>query len=148
MPLERNIGRTHDGLAHVVEAMNHMPVMVVRKSDVCLEAGVGLDYGELEVVSTGIGHMDLKLGVTYETVQLMRHGGGEDRLVRPLDRCRQVVVLLGVVDPDETHALCPGVSIGGHRLSSPVKHILGIKWFHFCSTSSVKNSDVFCGAYV
>lgn len=27
------------------------------------------------------------------------------------------------------------------------KSILGIRWFHFCRTSSVKNSDVFMGAY-
>lgn len=45
--LERNVGAAHDGLAHVVEAVDHVPVVVVRDRVVRLETRVGLDDGEL-----------------------------------------------------------------------------------------------------
>jgi hypothetical protein len=40
---ERHVCRAHDGLAHVVKAVDHVPVVVVWNSDVRLQTRVGLD---------------------------------------------------------------------------------------------------------
>jgi len=85
MPFERNVCAAHDGLPHVVEAVDHVPVVVVRDGVVGFEARVGLHDGE-------------------EAVELVGHGGGEDGLVGPVDGPGEVVVFVGFIDPDEAHA--------------------------------------------
>jgi hypothetical protein len=45
--LERNVGAAQDGLAHVVEAVQHVPVVVVRDRVARRQARVCLDDGEL-----------------------------------------------------------------------------------------------------
>lgn len=69
-PFERQIRRAHDRLAHVVKAMDHMPVVVFGQLDAALQPGVDFDNG-------------------VQTVQLVRHRGCEDGLVLvPHDGCR------------------------------------------------------------
>lgn len=92
MSLQGDIGAAHDRLPHIIKAVDHMPVMVTWQRDVGLETGVGLHNGE-------------------ETVQLVGHGGGEDGLVGPLDGGGEIVVLVGVVDPNETHSLLGDMSV-------------------------------------
>ena len=48
MTLERDVGAAHDGLPHVIEAVNHVPVVVVWDGEVGLEAGICLHDGELD----------------------------------------------------------------------------------------------------
>jgi hypothetical protein len=90
--LEGHIGTAHDGLAHVIEAMDHVPVVVFFEGVARCEARV--DGGD---------------GV--ETVQLVGHGGGEDGGVRPDDGGGQVVVVFGVGDGLEAHADCRGLVV-------------------------------------
>ena len=35
-PLQAHVRRTHDGLAHVVEAVNHVPMVVLWQRHICL----------------------------------------------------------------------------------------------------------------
>lgn len=92
---------------------------------------------------------------TYQAVDLVRDGRGEDgHALIPVDGVGEVAVFLGVVDPLEAHALCDsglvilvcGASQIGMGEGSK-QNILGMRPFHLCRTSSVKNSDVFIGAY-
>lgn len=86
LALEGRVGGAEDGLAHVAEAVDHVPVVVVGDLVARLEAGVGLHNGP-------------------EAVQLVRHGRGEDgHALVPLDGVRQVVILGGFLDPLEAHA--------------------------------------------
>ena len=84
--LERYISTAHDSLTHVVEAVDHVPVVVLGQTDVALQPGVDLDDG-------------------VQAVQLVRHASGEDCLVLvPYDGCWQVVVQLRPLDVLEAHA--------------------------------------------
>ena len=85
-PLEGRVGRAHDGLPQVGEAVDHVPVVILRQGNVALQPGVDLDDG-------------------VQAVQLVRHAGGEDGLVLvPHDGRRQVVILLRSLDVLEAHA--------------------------------------------
>jgi hypothetical protein len=85
-PFERDISTAHDSLTHVVEAVDHVPVVVLRQGNVALQPRVDLDDG-------------------VQAVQLVRHAGGEDGLVLvPHNGRRQVVVLLRSLDVLEAHA--------------------------------------------
>lgn len=67
--LQRQICAAHDRLPHVVEAVNHVPVVILRQLDVALQARVHFDDG-------------------VQAVQLVRHGCCEDGLVLvPDDGC-------------------------------------------------------------
>ncbi len=50
VPFQRDIRAAHDGLPHVVEAVDHVPVVVVRDGVVGFQTGVGL--GDCELCST------------------------------------------------------------------------------------------------
>lgn len=85
-PLERQIRTTHNRLAHIIKAMNHMPVMILRQLNRTLQAAVHFDH-------------------RVQTVQLVRHGCREDSFVLvPDDGRRQVVVVLRALDVLEAHA--------------------------------------------
>ena len=85
-PLQRKISRTHDGLTHVVEAVDHMPMVVLGQFGVRCESRVHLYH-------------------RIETMELMRHARGEHRLiVVPDDGCRQIVIVLRPLDVLEAHA--------------------------------------------
>ena len=92
-PFQAHVRRTHNGLAQIIKAMDHMPVMVFLELVVGLHAAI---YGRHGV----------------QAVQLVRHRGGEDGGVGPDDGCREVGVVLGVGDGLEAHAhgdeLVPG----------------------------------------
>lgn len=83
---KRHICAAQNRLAHVIEAMDHVPVVVVFKRVVGREAGVDGDDG-------------------VQAVQLVRHGGCEDGGVGPDYGGGQVVVILRVGDGLEAHAL-------------------------------------------
>lgn len=86
--LERRVGGTHDGLTHVSDAVDHMPVVVVRDRVAGGEARIGLCHGE-------------------EAVDLVRHRCREyGHAFVPFDGLREVVVFVGIVDPLEAHTLC------------------------------------------
>lgn len=124
-PLERHIGAAQDGLAHVVEAVDHVPVVVLGQGRVGGEARVDLDDGE-------------------EAVQLVCHAGCEDGLVGPDDGGGEVVVEFWVLDVLEAHSDLKEVSFGtwmGVR-----EYVPGIKAFQASSVSFVKNSEVLYGA--
>lgn len=88
MALEGRVCGADDGLPHVAEAMDHVPVVVVRDLVARLEARV-------------------RLHDRPQAVKLVGHGRGEDGHARvPLDGRGQVVVFLGLLDPLETHADC------------------------------------------
>ena len=88
-PFQTHIRAAHDGLAHVVEAVNHVPVVVFFELVARCHAGV---YGDDGV----------------ETVQLVRHGCCEDGGVGPDDGRGEVVVVFGIGDLLEAHADCGG----------------------------------------
>lgn len=105
--LEGQIRRAHDCLPHVIEAVNHVPVVVFRQRMVRLQAAVDFDDGE-------------------EAVQLVGHGGCEDGLIGPDDGRREVVVGFRVRDRLETHAdrheLVPGLEgLGLEELGGVVR---------------------------
>lgn len=151
MALEGGVGGAGDCLAHVGDAVDHVPVVVVRDGVARRQARVGLGHGE-------------------QAVDLVRDRGGEDgHALVPVDGLGEIVVLVGVVDPLEAHALCAPISVSGFKLHPIRRHwweektpssmgsddegekkqenILGIRLFHLSSVSFVKNSDVFMGAY-
>lgn len=84
---QRNVSTTHDGLTHVIEAMDHMPVVIFRERSVARESGVDLHD-------------------RVEAVKLVRHRGREDGTcgVGPDYGCREGVVGCGVGDVLEAHA--------------------------------------------
>ena len=89
-----------------------------------------------------------RLVMSYKAVDLMRHRCREDCLLGPPDGRWEVVVPVRIVDPDKAHtnywmsAMC-----SSQRCNCALpEYVLGISLFHFCRTSSVKNSDVFIGA--
>lgn len=92
--LECRVGGARDCLPHVGDAVDHVPVVVVRDGVAGRQARVRLGHGE-------------------EAVDLVGDRGGEDgHALVPVDGLGEVVVLVGVVDPLEAHALCcSGVSI-------------------------------------
>lgn len=61
-PFKRHICTAHDRLTHVVKAVYHMPMMVLRQLGVARQPGVDLNY-------------------SIQAVQLVGHAGSEDRLV-------------------------------------------------------------------
>ncbi len=67
MALEGYVGRAHDGLAPVVEAVDHVPVVVAGNTVVGLEAAICLRDGELrsrsQSVSTGSSRDAFWVGV-------------------------------------------------------------------------------------
>jgi hypothetical protein len=83
--LKRHIGTTHNCLPHIIEAMNHVPMVVF-----------------FELVARGEARVDGGDGV--EAVQLVRHGGCEDGGVGPDYGSWEVVVVFGVGDGLEAHA--------------------------------------------
>jgi hypothetical protein len=94
-PLQRQIRRAHDSLPHVIKAVDHMPVVVLRQLGITLKTGVHFDHGK-------------------QAMQLVRHGGREDSPVLiPHDGGGQVVVQLRPLDVLEAHAdwdqLVPGL---------------------------------------
>jgi hypothetical protein len=86
-PLKTHIRTAHDGLTHVVEAVNHVPMVIL-----------------FELVAGGHAGVDGDDGV--EAVQLMSHRGGEDSSVGPDDGGWEIVVVLWVRDLLEAHADC------------------------------------------
>lgn len=84
--LEGHIRAAQDSLAHVIEAVDHVPVVVVFEGVVGREARVDGDNG-------------------VQAVQLVCHGGCKDGGVGPDDGRGQVVVGLRVWDGLEAHAL-------------------------------------------
>lgn len=106
-PFQCHVSAAHDGLPHVIEAVDHVPMVVFRQGGVALEARVGLDDGE-------------------EAVQLVGHAGGEDGLVGPDDGRGKVVVFVRVIDPLETHADCDALVclINLHFMTSVFFHAL------------------------
>lgn len=88
--LEGRVGSAGDCLPHVGDAVDHVPVVVVRDGVAGRQARVCLGHGE-------------------EAVDLVGDRGGEDgHALVPVDGLGEVVVLVGVVDPLEAHALCCG----------------------------------------
>lgn len=139
--LECGVGGAGDGLAHVGDAVDHVPVVIVRDGVARRQARVGLRHGE-------------------EAVDLVGDRGGEDgHALVPVDGLGEVVVLVGVVNPLEAHALCAIMlvlcdvgldGLVGDKVElegmDRQEDILGIRLFHLSSVSFVKNSDVFMGA--
>jgi hypothetical protein len=82
---KRHICAAHDRLAHIVKAVNHMPVVIFFE----------LVAGRQAAVNGGDG---------VEAVQLVRHGCGEDGGVGPDDGGGEVVVVFGIRDGLEAHA--------------------------------------------
>lgn len=96
--LECGVGGAGDGLAHVGDAVDHVPVVVVRDGVARRQARVGLGHGE-------------------QAVDLVGDRGGEDgHALVPVDGLGEVVVLVRVVDPLEAHALCAVVLVPGFML--------------------------------
>lgn len=86
--LECRVSGAHDGLAHVGDAVNHVPVVVVWNGVAGGEARIGLCHGE-------------------EAVNLVCHGGRENgHTVVPLDGLGEIMVFVGIIDPLEAHTLC------------------------------------------
>lgn len=84
--LQRQICRAHNRLPHVIETVNHVPMVILRQLDVALQTGVYFDN-------------------SVQAVKLMCHGGREDGLVLiPHDGGGQVVVQLRPFDVLEAHA--------------------------------------------
>ena len=95
--LQCQIGRAHNCLPHVVKAVNHMPVVILRQLNIALETRVNFDN-------------------SIQAVQLVRHGGSEDRLVLvPDDGCGQVVIQLWSLDVLEAHTDRDQLIPGGKR---------------------------------
>lgn len=116
--LEGHVGTAQDGLAHVVQAVDHVPVVVVGNGVARLDARVGLGDGELGGVSI-CGQTGMVGGrLAYHAMKLVRDRRGEDSLLGPVDGGRQVVVAMGVVDPDEAHA-------DGHQVVPLLQHGVG-----------------------
>lgn len=100
MALEGGVGGAGDRLAHVGDAVDHVPVVVVRDGVARRQARVGLGHGE-------------------QAVDLVGDRGGEDgHALVPVDGLGEVVVLVRVVDPLEAHALCVLVLVPGFMLHS------------------------------
>ena len=125
--LESRVSAAHDRLPHVVEAVDHVPVVVLGQGRVGGEAGVDFDDGE-------------------EAVQLVRHAGCEDGLVGPDNGGGEVVVEFWVFDVLEAHSDLKEVNFGAWM--GVREYVPGIRAFQASSVSFVKNSEVLYGAYV
>lgn len=96
--LESSVGGAGDCLAHVGDAVDHVPVVVVWDGVARRQARVGLGHGE-------------------QAVDLVGDRGGEDgHALVPVDGLGEVVVLVRVVDPLEAHTLCAMVLVFGFML--------------------------------
>lgn len=84
-PLKRHVSTAHDGLAHVIEAMDHVPVMIFFERVVGRDAAVDGDDG-------------------VEAVQLVGHGGCVDGGVGPDDWGGEIIIILRVGDGLEAHS--------------------------------------------
>jgi hypothetical protein len=94
--LEGRVGGAGDGLSHVGDAVDHVPMVVVWDGVTRRQARVRLGDGE-------------------EAVDLVGDRGGEDgHALVPVDGLGEVVVPVRVVYPLEAHSLCIGVSIGSY----------------------------------
>jgi hypothetical protein len=119
--LQRHIRTAHDGLSHVIEAVDHVPVMVFFE----LVAG---------------RHAAVDCGDGVQAVQLVRHAGSEDSRIGPDDRCREVVVVLGIRDALEAHADCYAWLV--RVIRSETVNVLGKSSFQARRVSGLKNSEV------
>jgi hypothetical protein len=90
---QAHVRAAQNGLSHVVEAVDHVPVVVFRHGRDVPERVVG-------------GHSRVDFYNGEEAVQLMGHGCREHGLVGPYDGRRQIVVVLWVRNGLKSHALC------------------------------------------
>ena len=88
-PFKSHIRATHDSLAHVVKAVDHVPVMVFFK--LMTRSHTGIDCDD-----------------SIEAVELVGHGCREDSSVGPDDGSGKVVVVLWVRNALKAHADCVG----------------------------------------
>jgi hypothetical protein len=125
--LQRHIRTAHNGLSHIIEAVDHVPVVVL-----------------LELVTRCHAAVDRSDGI--QAVQLVRHAGGENSSVGPDDRSGEVVVVFGVRNALEAHANCYAGSV---RVQSCKEvNVLGRSSFQARRVSGLKNSEVLYGAKV
>jgi hypothetical protein len=62
--LECRVSGTHDSLPHIVEAVNHMPMVIIRNRMTSLETSICLNNGVLKKKSEVSGYTDLNNSVT------------------------------------------------------------------------------------
>lgn len=97
-PFQAHVRAAEDSLTHVVEAVDHVPVVVFgHRGDVP------------QRVVRGHGGVDFDDG--EEAVQLMRHGCSENGCVGPHDGRGEIMVVLWVRDRLEAHTLCDAISV-------------------------------------
>jgi hypothetical protein len=90
---QAHVRAAQNGLAHVVEAVDHVPVVIFRHGCDVPEGVVG-------------GHGGVNFHDSEQAVQLVGHGCREHSLVGPNNGRRQVVVILWIGNGLKSHALC------------------------------------------